>query len=125
MNLYKVDEKPTNRQNHMDRASYVAPLFPKAGFYKTSIDFWKTKSNHLKNGFNCMVPYIHNGWAFKLEAGTYLLSVLYHGFNNRRKYTIRAIGDDLTLEMLHWLFNFIIPDLRVLTLEIKLYTAWL
>lgn len=83
LNLYKR-EKPAGRLDarYVDpKAEYVRPIFP-------------------KNGENCRAQYCHNGFAFKLQPGTYFLMVNYSGFQNERKYMIRAVGEGLKLEML-------------------------
>ena len=82
-NLYKR-EKPSSRLDlqYIDpEAEYIRPMFP-------------------KNGENCFTTYCHNGFAFKLEPGSYFFMVNYSGFEDRRKYMVRVVGDDLKLEIL-------------------------
>ena len=83
LNLYKRDPVPTERLDlrYVDpKLEYVKPLFP-------------------KNGKNCCVTYLHNGWCFKLKAGTYFLMANYR-VPNERKYMIRVIGEGLKLNLL-------------------------
>ena len=82
-NLYKR-EKPAGRldMRKVDKKSeYIQPIFPKNVEY-------------------CRTQYCHNGFAFKLQAGTYFVVVNYSGFQNERKYMVRAVGEGLKLEML-------------------------
>ena len=86
-NLYKCDEKPSNRLRFSKvfrdpKFEYVEPIFPKQG------------KNHT-------LLYGHNGFAFEnLEPGSYFFMVCFLGFEDQRKYMIRVVGDDLKLEIL-------------------------
>ena len=47
-----------------------------------------------------MQKVVWESFAFKLQAGTYFVVVNYSGFQNERKYMVRAVGEGLKLEML-------------------------
>ena len=83
LNLYKCEEKPTSRLRNPNvyYSKFVQPLFP-------------------NNGRNCFTTYTHNGFAYKLEPGSYFFWVNFSKIYSKRKYMIRVVGDDLKLEML-------------------------
>ena len=83
LNMYTRDQVPVKRLDlrYADPTlEYVKPLFP-------------------KNGKNCCVIYLHNGWCFKLKAGTYFLMASFR-VPDQRKFMVRVIGDGLKLTTL-------------------------
>ena len=87
VNLYRRDEKPTKRVpvwfvDPKIREQYVRPLFP-------------------NRGENCWTPYVQNGYCYQLQPGHYICSVNF-AVPEKRKYMIRALGEDLKLELLKW-----------------------
>ena len=83
LNLYNREEVPEKRLDlrYVDPTlEYIKPLFP-------------------KNGKNCQIPYLHNGWCYQLAAGTYFISASYN-VPDERKYMFRVIGEGVSLNLL-------------------------